>query len=95
MKKNYLYRIAISFCFFLMSGEIYAFTKLKNGFETITNTYLIPLAGAVGGTAFLVFILLSFFKQDEYQRKVFNVLLLSIFAGCGMEIIRRIIESFS
>lgn len=75
--------------------NVYAFSKLKNGFETITSTYLIPLAGAVAGASFILFVTLSFFKQDEYQKKAANVAILSIFAGSGLEIIRSLIQSFS
>lgn len=80
---------------FIIPTNVYAFSKLKNGFETITSTYLIPLAGAVAGASFILFITLSFFKQDEYQKKAANVAILSVFAGSGLEIIRKLIESFS
>lgn len=79
----------------LTPGEAFAFSKLKNGFETLTSTYLVPLAGAVAGASFLLMITLSFFKQDEYQKKAANVAILSIFAGSGLEIIKNLIQSFS
>jgi len=79
----------------LFPSNAYAFSKLKNGFETITSTYLIPLAGAVAGASFILFVTLSFFKQEEYQKKAANVAILSIFAGSGIEIIRSLIQSFS
>lgn len=77
------------------SPQALAFSKLKNGFETITSTYLIPLAGAVAGASFILFVTLSFFKQDEYQKKAANVAILSIFAGSGLELIKNLIQSFS
>ena len=83
------------FGLFLFPVDANAFTKLQNGFETITSTYLVPLAGAVAGAAFIVFVTLSFFKQDEYQRKAANVAILSIFAGSGLELIKNLIQSFS
>ncbi len=83
------------FLSFLYSPKTLAFSKLKNGFETITSTYLIPLAGSVAGASFILFVPLSFFKQDEYQKKAANVAILSIFAGSGIEIIRNLIQSFS
>ena len=97
LTKEALLRLISILLFFLMSGarSIYAFGKLKNGFETITSTYLIPLAGAVAGASFILFVTLSFFKQDEYQKKAANVAILSIFAGSGLEIIRNLIQSFS
>ncbi|MFG1486117.1 hypothetical protein [Halobacteriovorax sp. RZ-2] len=79
----------------IYSPHTFAFSKLKNGFETITSTYLIPLAGAVAGASFIMFVTLSFFKQDEYQKKAANVAILSIFAGSGLELIRNLIQSFS
>jgi len=79
----------------LLPSNTHAFSKLKNGFETITSTYLIPLAGAVAGASFILFVTLSFFKQEEYQKKAANVAILSIFAGSGIEIIRSLIQSFS
>ncbi|MCR9204928.1 MAG: hypothetical protein NXH75_10140 [Halobacteriovoraceae bacterium] len=78
-----------------VTQPVFAFSKLKNGFETITSTYLIPLAGAVAGASFILFVTLSFFKQDEYQKKAANVAILSIFAGSGLELIRNLIQSFS
>lgn len=90
---NYKYMVAMTF--FMMTQSAFAFSKLKNGFEIITSTYLIPLAGAVAGASFILFVTLSFFKQDEYQKKAANVAILSIFAGSGLELIRNLIQSFS
>lgn len=79
----------------LSPNHVYAFSKLKNGFETITSSYLVPLAGAVAGAAFIVFVTLSFFKQEEYQKKAANVAILAVFVGSGLEIITNLIQSFS
>ncbi len=79
----------------LFPSNAYAFSKLTNGFETITRTYLIPLSGAVAGASFILFVTLSYFKQEEYQKKVANVLVLSIFTGCGLELVTNVIQSFS
>ena len=80
---------------FFGSQKLYAFTKLKNGFETITNTYLMPLTGAVAGAALITFITLSFFRPDEFQKKAAAVLGLSVFAGVGLEMISTITQTFS
>lgn len=86
----------IFLAFFVLSpNHAHAFSKLKNGFETITSSYLVPLAGAVAGAAFIVFVTLSFFKQDEYQKKAANVAILAVFVGSGLEIITNLIQSFS
>lgn len=77
------------------SPQAMAFNKLKNGFETITSTYLIPLSAAVAGASFILYVILSYFKQEEYQKKVGNVLALTIFSATGLEIINNIIQSFS
>ncbi len=79
----------------LIPTNVYAFSKLKNGFETITSSYLIPLAGSVAGASFILFVTLSFFQQEQYQKKAANVAILSVFAGSGLEIIRNLIQSFS
>lgn len=77
------------------SQNVYAFTKLKNGFESLTSTYLLPLVGAVAGAALITFIILSFFKQEEYQKKVASVFSLSIVGAAGLEILNSIIQNFS
>jgi len=79
----------------LPSGNAYAFNKLKNGFETITSTYLLPLSTAVAGASFILFVILSYFKQEEYQKKVGNVLALAILSVTGIEIINSLVQSFS
>jgi len=73
----------------------YAFNKLKNGFETITSTYLIPLSAAVAGASLILYVILSYFKQEEYQKKIGNVLALAVFSATGLEIINSLIQSFS
>lgn len=76
-------------------SNAYAFSKLKNGFETIKSTYLIPLAHAVAGASFILFVTMSLFKKEEYQKKAATVVILSIFFGGGLEIINKVIQSFS
>ncbi len=76
-------------------SNAYAFSKLKNGFETITNTYLIPLSGAVAGASFLLFIILGYFKQEEYQKKIANVLMLAVLSAVGLDLITTLTQSFS
>lgn len=85
--------ILLFFC--LPATDVYAFSKLKNGFETITQSYLIPLTRAVAGCAFLLFVILSFFRQEEYTKKLAMVAGLSIFGSVGLEIIDVIIQTFS
>ena len=79
----------------LFPVHVCAFTKIQNGLETITETYLVPLAGAVAGASFVIFVIMSFFRQEEYQKKAANVAILSIFVGAGLELIKLIIRSFS
>ena len=79
----------------IMPTSAFAFDKLKNGFETITNTYLMPLTGVVAGAALITYVTLSYFKQEEYQKKAASVIGLSIFSAAGLELIKTIIESFS
>jgi hypothetical protein len=78
----------------VMSESTYAFTKLKNGFETITRNYLIPLSGAVAGAALIMFVILSYFKPEMLKR-VGEVFTLAIITYGGLEIMGGISESFS
>ncbi|MEK6624316.1 MAG: hypothetical protein AABY86_05075 [Bdellovibrionota bacterium] len=73
----------------------HAFTQLKNGFENITKMYLLPLSGAVAGCALILFIILSYFKKDEYQKNVGNVLALAVLARVSLSVIDAITRSFS
>ena len=79
----------------LSSGNVYAFNKLKNGFETITNNYLIPLSTATAGAALILFVILSYFKQDVYLKNVGTVFALAIISTVGLEIINTLSQSFS
>ena len=72
-----------------------AFTQLKNGFENITKVYLIPLSGAVAACALILFITLSYFKKDEYQKNVGNILALAVLARVSLSVIDAITQSFS
>ena len=81
--------------FLLPTGNAYAFTKLKNGFETITNNYLIPLSSAVAGAALILFVILSYFKQDVYLPKVGTIFALAIISAVGLEVITTLNQSFS
>lgn len=76
-------------------NNAYAFSQMKSGFETITTQHLIPLSGAVAGCSLIVYIILSYFKKDEYQKYVGNILALSIFARVGLGVIDAITKSFS
>lgn len=89
------YKMSLVFVTLIFSSHTFAFDKLKNGFETITNTYLLPLTGVVAGCALITFITLSYFKQEEYQKKAASVIGLSIFSAVGLSLIKTIIESFS
>ena len=95
IKKWFWKFCTFSYLFLISSDPAIAFTKLKNGFETITSTYLIPLSAAVAGASFILFVILSYFKQEEYQKKIGNVLVLSVFSAAGLEIINAIIQTFS
>lgn len=78
----------------LAPNRAFAFSKLKAGFETITNNYLIPLLYVVSGAAFLFYIIYSLFKQDE-KKKIGEVAALSILGAAGLDLINKIMQSFS
>ncbi len=79
----------------LLSTPTYAFTKLKNGFDNLTETYLIPLSAAVAGTSFVLYAILSYFRPEENQKRCANVCIMSILTYSGLEIINTISQSFS
>lgn len=72
-----------------------AFSKLKSGFETITNNYLIPLSTTVAGAALIVFVILSYFKQDVYLKNVGTIFALAVLTTSGLEVINTLSQSFS
>ena len=91
----FLFSLLTLFSGFFVPVDTYAFSKITSGLDTLTSTYLAPLAGAVAATSFLVFLILSLYRQDEYQRKAANVAILSVFIGAGTEFIKTIIGVFS
>lgn len=100
MRKNKLVDIILfPLSFFtglvMLSSNAYAFGKLINGFNTVTDTYLIPLATAVSGATFVLFCILSYFKQEEYSKKVGHICIMTILTMTGVEIIKQISQSFS
>ena len=78
----------------LTSRNTLAFTKLKDGFETITNTYLMPLTTAIGGAALIVYVLMSYFREENIK-KMGQVLVLIAVARSGLEMVNIIGQSFS
>mgnify|MGYP006423564869 CR=1 FL=1 len=72
-----------------------AFNKLKNGFETLTESYLIPLSTAMAGAMLILYVILSYFRLDEFQKKVGSVFGLAILTVTGTSIINGIVGSFS
>jgi len=86
--------VAFSTSLFLSSAQLYA-SDFKTGFENLTSSYLMPLSGAVAGCAFITFIILSYFKQDEYQKKVAGVLGLTVISSVGLSLIQTLIQNFS
>jgi hypothetical protein len=87
--------ITLAGSFMLPTNNAYAFSKLKNGFETITNNYLIPLSTAVAGAALILFVILSYFKQEVYLKNVGTVFALAIISTVGLEVITTLNQSFS
>jgi len=86
--------IAVSTGLVLSSSKTFA-SDFKTGFENLTSNYLMPLSGAVAGCAFITFIILSYFKQDEYQKKVAGVLGLTVISSVGLSLIQTLIQNFS
>ena len=77
-----------------MTSNAFALNRLKNGFETMTNNYLIPLSSAVAGTALILFVIISYFKPENVKQ-IGMVLTLAIITRVGLELIETISQSFS
>ena len=94
-KNNILFHLAIMGLLTITPEKLYAFSKLRSGFETITESNLIPLARIIAGGSVILWVTMSFFKQDEHQRKISNVFGLGILLGCGVELMNYIINIFN
>ncbi len=79
----------------MASKEVYAFNRLKNGFETITNNYLIPLSTTVAGAALILYVILSYFKPEAHIKNIGTIVVLSIISAVGLELITTLNQSFS
>ena len=93
--KNLIYFKLLLLGYLFFAEDVYAFTKLRSGFENLSRNYLIPLLQAVGGTAIITYCILAKVKPDEYRGKITNVITLSIIGLCALEIMRLINESFN
>ena len=78
----------------LVSIEAWGFNNLKNGFEMITSTYLIPLSKVVAGAALLLFALLSYWNPDVYKRHLVNVIFIVVLSAVGLTLINSIFQAF-
>ena len=92
IKRKFMKIVVLSAIFHSLS--LHAFSKLRYGFETLTDTYLVPLATAIGGASLIIYVILSYFQSD-YSRRIFQVFFLSILVGAGSEIIKLLIQAFS
>ena len=79
---------------FLIPQNVYAFSKIKAGFETVTVDYLLPMVGAVGACSFLYHIISSFFKEESLKKAGSTVINVGIAYG-GTYLINEVIQSFS
>jgi hypothetical protein len=77
------------------TSQVFAFSKLKNGFETITTNYLIPLSTAVAGSALILYVILSYFKPEAHLKNIGMIVALSIISAVGLELITTLNQSFS
>jgi len=73
----------------------FAFTKLRNGFEMVTTTYLIPLSLAVAGASLVSNVILSYFKNAEFQKNIGNVFFLSVICFGGLELLKIISQTLA
>ncbi len=94
-KMPIIFSIVLFFNLVVSSKEAMAFSKLKNGFETITNNYLIPLSTAVAGAALILYVILSYFKPEAHIKNIGMIVALSIISAVGLELITTLNQSFS
>ena len=92
--QKFLITLAMLLLFTLFPAESSAFSRLKTGLETITSGYLIPISRLVAGASLVLFATLSFFKQDEYQRKIANIIFMAVIASCGLEVLDKLMKAF-
>ncbi|MEX0799355.1 MAG: hypothetical protein WD025_07915 [Bacteriovoracaceae bacterium] len=95
-KNSYLLFFVASILLFLClpMAEAYAFNNLKNGFETLTESYLLPLSKAIAGCSFIYYVTVSFFRQED-TKKAGHVTVLAVLSAGGLELIDTIMQSFS
>ena len=79
----------------LVSLDSWGFNNLKNGFEMVTNTYLLPLSKVVACCALLLFALLSYWNPDVYKRHLTNVIFIVVLSAVGVTLINSIFQAFS
>ena len=92
--QNFLITLTILLLSTFFPTESLAFSRLKTGLETITSGYLIPISRLVAGASLVLFATLSFFKQDEYQRKIANIIFMAVIASCGLEVLDKLMKAF-
>ena len=94
-EKNTILTILCIITLAIFSPDALAFSRMVSGLETITTGYLVPISRAVAGASLLLFVTLSFFKQDQYLRKVGEIFFLAVLASAGVEILKKMMEAFS
>ena len=65
------------------------------GSAPVPATAAVVCAFAVAGAALILFVILSYFKQDVYLKNVGTVFALAIISTVGLEIINTLSQSFS
>ena len=86
--------LAVLFLTVLLPEEAAAFSRLKAGLESVTSSYLIPVSRLVAGASLVLFATLSFFNQDEYQRKIANIVFMAVIASCGLDVLDKLMRAF-
>ena len=66
----------------------------RRGLEMVTTNYLLPISRIVAGGSLILFVTLSFFRQDEYQRKIGYIIFMAVIASCGLELLDKLMRAF-
>ena len=89
------FMVLVTVMIMIPKDQVYAFSKLKNGFETITSTYLVPLAYAVAGASLIFYLIMAYFNQQDYQKKAASVFGITICIAVGADVLKVVQQTFS
>ena len=76
------------------SANALAFTRIKNGFENLTQSHLLPISSAVGGCLAIVFGILSYFDGPRYIPKIAQCAGIAVIISVTVDVLNDITNAF-